>query len=356
MAELLRAMASIERRGFELVVYENPQNPVPQLGGPEVSRVPVSALRYSLAEQLEFRRRSRLDRLDVFHSPFFAIPLGLRCPVVVTVHDLIPFLFPIYNRPKQALVKMAYRMAARHARHIIADSENTAADLQRVLAVSPERITTVHIAASPEYSSRETEIDAAKRLAAKYNIGRPYVVVSSARNWRTKNLEGALQVLRAVTQKSGIKFQTVVFGPPDGIEAAGPAQRWTGLNLRQTGYLQRSDLATLLRNAEAFVMPSLYEGFGLPILEAMSCGCPVITSNAGSLLEVAGQGAQVFDPHDITSMAVAVAGLLQNPEERRRWKAAALARAADFSWTRAAAETISVYHRVHSQSVSNRSV
>src|SRR5215475_2576234 len=89
VAELLRAMAEIERRGFELVVYENPQNPVPQLGGPEVSRVAVSALRYSLAEQIEFRRRSRLDRLDVFHSPFFAIPLGLRCPVVVTVHDLI---------------------------------------------------------------------------------------------------------------------------------------------------------------------------------------------------------------------------------------------------------------------------
>jgi len=309
-----------------------------------------------LADQLEFRRRSRLDRLNVFHSPFFPIPLGVRCPVVVTVHDLIPFLFRIYNRPKQALVKMAYRMAARHARHIIADSENTAADLQKILAVSPDRITTVHIAASPEYSSRETEIDAAKRLAAKYNIGCPYVVVSSARNWRTKNLEGALQVLQAATQKSGIKFQTVVFGSPEGIEAAGPAQRWTGLSLRQTGYLQRSDLAMLFRNAEAFVMPSLYEGFGLPILEAMSCGCPVITSNAGSLLEVAGQGAQVFDPHDITSMAVAVAGLLQNPEERRRWKAAALARAADFSWTRAAAETISVYHRVHGQAVSNRSV
>src|SRR5262249_19772869 len=103
VAELLRAMAAIEGRGFELVVYENPQNPVPQLVGLGVSRVAVSALRYSLAEQFEFRRRSRLDRLDVFHSPFFAIPLGLRCPVVVTVHDLIPFLFPIYNRPKQAL-------------------------------------------------------------------------------------------------------------------------------------------------------------------------------------------------------------------------------------------------------------
>src|SRR5262249_15801836 len=148
-----------EQRGFELVVYENPWNPVPQLEGPRVHQVAVRASKYSLAEQLEFRRRSRLDRLDVFHSPFFAVPLGLRCPVVVTVHDLIPFLFRIYNRPKQALVKMAYRAAIRRARHILADSENTAGDLQKILAVSPERVTTVHIAASPEYCSREIEID-----------------------------------------------------------------------------------------------------------------------------------------------------------------------------------------------------
>src|SRR5262249_33651963 len=229
-------------------------------------------------------------------------------------------------------------------------------DLQKILGVSRARITAVPIAASPEYSSREIEIDEAKRLAAKHNVNSPYVVVSSARNWRTKNLEGALQALQLAAGKSGIKFQTVVFGPPDGVEATGPAQRWATLDLRPTGYLQRSDLAMLFRNAEAFIMPSLYEGFGLPILEAMSCGCPVITSNAGSLLEVAGRGAQVFDPHDIASMAAAVAGLLRNPEERLRWKAAALARAADFSWAKAAAETISVYDRVHSQAVSNRSV
>src|SRR5262249_57185984 len=117
--------------------------------------------------------------------------------------------------------------------------------------------------------------------------------------------------------------------------ATGAAQRWATLDLRPTGYLQRSDLAMLFRNAEAFIMPSLYEGFGLPILEAMSCGCPVITSNAGSLLEVAGRGAQVFDPQDIASMAVAVAGLLHKPEAQRRGKGAAFAPPAALFWTSA---------------------
>src|SRR5262249_46225723 len=105
------------------------------------------------------------------------------------------------------------------------------------------------------------------------------------------------------------------------------------------------ELAALFRHAHAFVMPARYEGFGLPVLEAMACGCAVITSNAGSLAEVAGDGAQVFAPQDVAGMAGALSGLLLNREEPDHWRAAALRRAADFSWHKAARETISVYHR-----------
>jgi glycosyltransferase involved in cell wall biosynthesis len=93
-------------------------------------------------------------------------------------------------------------------------------------------------------------------------------------------------------------------------------------------------------------MPSLYEGFGLPLVEAMSCGCPVITSDRGSLPEVAGRGAQCFDPYDAEAMAAALLGLLRNPQELEQRKAAALCRAADFSWDKTAFDTISVYHHV----------
>jgi glycosyltransferase involved in cell wall biosynthesis len=353
VAELLRGMAAAEQRSFELVVYENPANPVPRLEGSLLTRVVVNTPKYSLAEHIEFRRRARLDHLDLFHSPFYAVPLTLRCPVVVTVHDLIPFLFRIYNWPKQAVVKMAYRSAVRHARHIIADSDSTGRDLQAILKAPQEKITTIHIAAANDYSPNASAPYELEGLCAKFNVCSPYVVVSSARNWRTKNLEGALKALQVAAQKSGIKFHTIVYGPQDGIDALGPVERWPSLNLRRTGYLQRIELAMLFRHAQAFIMPSLYEGFGLPILEAMSCGCPVVTSNAGSLFEVAGGGAQVFDPHNTEGMACAITGLLRNPDEQRRWRAAALARAADFSWAKAAANTISVYDRVYKQIFSN---
>jgi glycosyltransferase involved in cell wall biosynthesis len=356
VAELLGAMATIaHEKSLELIAYEDPLNPVPDLAAQAVTRIRVKAPKYSLASQLEFRFRSQQDRLDVFHCPFYAAPLALRCPLVITVHDLIPFIFRIYRRPKQALVKLGYRTAIKRARHVIADSANTAGDLHRVLKVRREEITTIRIAAARDYSPTGGGIEELEKLRAKYNIDSRYVMVSSARNWRTKNLQGALRALQIAVRQCGIKFQTVVYGPTDGIDALGPSAG-EGLDLRRAGHVPRCDLAALFRHAEAFLMPSRYEGFGLPILEAMSCGCPVVTSNAGSLPEVAAHGAQVFSPDDSEAMGGAIAALLQSPEHRRRWQAAALARAADFSWARAAAETISVYHRVHSQAVSNRSV
>jgi glycosyltransferase involved in cell wall biosynthesis len=102
----------------------------------------------------------------------------------------------------------------------------------------------------------------------------------------------------------------------------------------------------LFRHARAFIMPSLYEGFGLPVLEAMSCGCPVITSTGGSLPEVAGEGAQIFAPNDVSGMGTAVAKLLTSEQNLEQWRAAALARAAQFSWDRTARETINVYRKV----------
>src|SRR5260370_28122281 len=99
VAELLRAMTAAEQRRFELLVYENPLNPVPELEGARFVRVAVKARKYSLAEQLEFRTRAKQDRLDVFQTPVYAAPLALSCPVVVTSPHLIPILFPIYNLP-----------------------------------------------------------------------------------------------------------------------------------------------------------------------------------------------------------------------------------------------------------------
>jgi glycosyltransferase involved in cell wall biosynthesis len=348
VAELLQAMAAGPRQ-IELVIYEDPLNRVPGLDNCSIVRIPVSSSRYSLASQWEFRSRALEDGLDLFHSPFYAAPLLLSCPLIVTIHDLIPFLFPLHNWPKQRLIKAGYHWVTRRAAHVIADSENTAKDVAKILNVSPARISTVPLAARKCFQPRSEpgELD---RLRKTYEIETPYVMLPSARNWRTKNLETGLSVLEFAQRQAGMDFKIVVCGARDGLDAIS-SKRLAATNVRQTGYVSAPDLAALLRNAHAFVMPSLYEGFGLPLVEAMACGCAVVSSNAGSLREVAGNGAQIFAPFDVAGMGEAVARLLLMAEERCRWKKAALSRAAGFDWASTAAQTASIYHQVLNHTV-----
>ena len=172
--------------------------------------------------------------------------------------------------------------------------------------------------------------------------------MASARNWRTKNLETALKTLGAA-RAAGAEFQTVIYGPPEGLAGVRNAALWQKLDPCQVGYVEAADLGAIFRHAHALLMPSLYEGFGLPLVEAMSCGCPVLASNRGSLSEVAGGGAQCFGPFAAQAMTAALLALLRNPQELERRKAAALQRALDFSWDKTALETIRVYHHVNRQ-------
>jgi glycosyltransferase involved in cell wall biosynthesis len=335
-------LPALVRAGCELVVYADPRNPVSGLEKLSLQTIPVSSGKYSPFATREFRSREELDKLDVFHCPFYPAPL-MRCPVVVTIHDLIPFLFPIYFWPKQKMVQAGYRLATKRAAHLIADSHCTASDLQKILGVPPDRISTVHLAADRNIFHPNGAENEEMLLRERYRIRKPFVLVASARNWRTKNLGSALLALQIVRKKAGITFQTVMYGST-------PSEKFkidASLKAHRVGYVDSEDLATLFRHAHAFVMPSLYEGFGLPLVEAMSCGCPVITSDRGSLPEIAGDGAQCLDPFAIKGMGSALCALLRSPEELQQKRSDALRRAADFSWDKAAQETISVYHHVN---------
>ncbi len=350
VAELLRALAPL--RDCELVVYEDPGNLVPGLDGLPLERVPVVARKYSLSGMLAMGTRCREDRLDVFHSPFYPVPMfgELRkptCPVVVTIHDLIPFLFSVDAWPKRQLVKAGYRRAARVAAEIITVSQHSAEDVVKILRVPAAKITSIHNAVSPVEFREESSKDEETVLRHKYGLKKPYVVAASAHNWQTKNLKTALLALEEAKKICEREFQTVVYGPPDGLRGAGGETQWRGLDLVCTGHVPARELAILFRHAEAFIFPPLYEGFGLPVLEAMACGCPVVTSNGGSLKEVAGDGAQVCDPMDVRGMAEAMVALLQRKELRERWRAAGLRRVKEFSWNAAAQQTVAVYHRAY---------
>ncbi len=336
-------LPALVRVGCELVVYVDPANAVPGLDKLSLQTVPVSTGKYSPLATFDFRRREKQDKLDLFHCPFYAAPL-LNCPVVVTVHDLIPFLFKIYSWPKQKMVQAGYRLMANRAAHLIADSRCTAADIHRILSVTSDRISTIYLAAEQSIFHPGVATDDEKILQQKFGVKKPFVVVASARNWRTKNLTSTLHAIELSQNETNIRFQSVMYGPTNGADNNSHAHKIDLLNL---GYLDAKDLAVLFRHAHAFVMPSLYEGFGLPLVEAMSCGCPVIASDRGSLPEIAGAGAQCFDAFDVQAMADAISKLLRSPEELQQKRSAALRRSADFSWDKAAQETISVYHHVN---------
>lgn len=350
VAELLKALVLLQSRDFELVIYEHAENPVDGLPANAVHRIPIRSARYSSFSHIELKRRARKDQIDLFHSPFFPIPLGLSCPVIVTIHDLIPFLFPAGNKLKGAMIKFGYRTAAARSRHIITVSNRTAADVQKILGVAPQKISAIHNAASSLHFQPNGNSNEELQIAERFGIKNPYVMVASAWNWRTKNLITSLRALAQVRRESGVAFQTVVYGPQEGFKAAGGAEEWKELNVVQTGHLPAADLAALFRHAQLFLFPSLYEGFGLPVLEAMACGCPVITSSAGSLPEVAGEGAQIFDSMDMAGMARATISLMLNPIESAQWRKRGLKRALDFSWNNTAKATLSVYHRTLTKS------
>jgi glycosyltransferase involved in cell wall biosynthesis len=343
VSDLVRAMSSLDGN-MEIILYEDPDNRMDHAEVGRISSIPIRSRKYSLWEQFELAHRCRVDRLDVFHSPFYVTPWLAPCPVVVTIHDLIPFLFKAYTLPKQHLIKFGYRLAVKKATRVIAASNNTRDDLMRILNIGTEKTTVVHLATSPDRFHPIAEPEERDYLLKRYGIRQPYVLVLSARNWQAKNLPVVLEALAVCQQQTGLAFQAVIAGPPEGYRKAFRGETPAApANVVLTGFVSAEDLPKLYRNADVFLLGSKYEGFGLPLLEAMSCGCAVVCSNGGSLTEVAGQGAILVASNDPLQMARAVSQLLSNQGEREQLKARALKRARDFSWEKTARETVSVY-------------
>jgi glycosyltransferase involved in cell wall biosynthesis len=344
---LVRAFASIDG-DHEIVAFENPEHPVPVTETPRLRKVIARAGRYSIREQFELAALSRREKVDLFHAPFYVAPRWTGVPLVATLHDMAAFHFPLYGPLKSMIVKAGYRDAARRADAIITPSNYSAADIRRTLHVPEERIYTVlHGVVSDEFSPESSARD--EQVLATRGIRRPYVMMLGARNWKTKNLDTGLRVLAQCRAREGLRFQAVLAGPDDVLRSHSVDESVRHLDLLATGFVATEELAALYRNAEVFLLPSRFEGFGYPLIEAMACGCAVVSSTGGSLAEVAGNGAITADPDDEEQMSRAISMLLTDSDQREKWKARALERSREFSNERAARETLDVYRKVLSQ-------
>lgn len=286
---------------------------------------------------------------DLLHVTYNAPPL-CPCPTVVTIHDISFERYPQFFSPRDRLIlKTLVPWSARRAARVITGSQHTKAEIIARYGLSPEKVVVTYHAAGPQFQpvTDQAQLQAVRR---KYGIGEgPYVLALGNLQPR-KNIARLVEAVAAASRhdisRRKVMSSLVIAGKAQwreseiyrAVAAASLQER-----IAFPGYIDDADLPALYSAATAFVYPSLYEGFGLPPLEAMACGTPVICSNAASLPEVVGDAALSFDPADSQALAQALVDVLDSPGLQADLRARGLQRAAQFSWQRCAAETLAVY-------------
>jgi len=286
-----------------------------------------------LFEQAQLPLRLAGMRADVVHAPNCFLPLVRPCPGVVTIHDLAFEVFPDdFSRRTGWKYRTFTRRAARSAQRVICDSRFTADDLVRRYGVDEERVRVIALAPSlaigdaPPPASDGPYLLAVGDLRPKKNLLR---LVQAFRALRGEGIEQRL-VLAGVDSGEGERVRATAGGEP----------------VELTGYVSEARLDALMRGADALVYPSLYEGFGLVLVEAMARGVPVVTARATCLPETAGDAAEYFDPLDVTEMASAIRRVLDDPRRRDELVRLGHGRADALSWARTAARTVGVYEEL----------
>ena len=286
-------------------------------------------------------------RLDVFHTPIGAVPLLSVAPGVVTVHDLAFLKYPDQlPKSRRTWLVGAVRMSARRAAKIITVSQATANDLQEWLDIPDDRIQAIPLATSGKVERVEgTSLDV---FRMKWDIERPYVLAVGTLEPR-KNLPTLLRAFAKI--KDDIEHQLVLVGP-EGWLTGELKSTLDELNLgdrvRLTGFVSDEELGGWYSGADLYVFPSHYEGFGLPAIEAMRCGAPVLASDNSAFPEVIGDAGVMIPAHDVDLWAESIRELLGDESRRLHLRDLGFARADAFSWDRTAQETYNVYKEVSS--------
>ena len=328
----------------EFVVFVNRESanwPLPF--APNFTRVvcPVDATsrgkRY-LFEQFRLSRLLRLHGVDVVHSLGYVCPLLAPCPSVVAIHDLnycvVGDEMPIARRLG---LSFFVKKSAHRADHITALSSFSRSQIVRFLGVSESKVTVLGAAARLENDSPD---DAA--VLEPLGIGSPYIIAFSSQSPH-KNIPLLLQAFALARQHYGLTHHLVLVGHIPGNAHFRSLVERDDESVRFTGYLGDSALAAVLRGAQLLVFPSLYEGFGLPVLEAMEVGVPVVCSNVASLPEVAGSASIMFDPFSVEEMASAIVKVAQDPEMQGYLRRKGFENCKRFSWIRSACKAMEVY-------------
>ncbi|HEX6387741.1 MAG TPA: glycosyltransferase family 1 protein [Anaerolineae bacterium] len=313
----------------------------------QVQRLEMAVSPFALRQQWQIPRCLRGQQARLYHSPYYLMPYWTRLPTVLTLYDQIPRRFPhMVSARARLLFQLTTWLALRRADHVITISEATRRDLLAAYRLSPERITAVPLA--PDSHFRPQLPAAMARIRRQYHLPDRYLLYVGI-NKPHKNLVRLLEAWKLVTEDMADPPTLLIAGAWDSRYPE-PMTRAAELQLAESirflGPIPEKDLPALYTGAAVFVFPSLYEGFGLPVIEAMACGTAVACSNTSSLPEVAGDAALYFDPAIPRAIAGAIGRLLADEGLRNELAQRGMAQAAQFSWSKTAEATLRIYRQM----------
>lgn len=348
---LLRQLARLDHTSeFVLLSRAADVETLRQLG-PNFRPVVETAGNYSAAEQIKVPLALRREGVTLFHAPHYVLPPLVSCPSVVTIHDCIHLMFPQYlpNRFALTYARTFLSLAARRATRVITVSESSKRDILRFVDTAPDKIDVIYNAYDERFGEEPREEDVV-RVRERYQLQDEFVLYAG--NVKPhKNVERLIDAFHLVRQRGLDHLKLVVIG--DEVSHYASLRRAVHrYNLhryvRFLGYMPEDTLAIMYRLAGVFVFPSLYEGFGLPPLEAMASGTPVVVSNVSSLPEVAGDAAILVNPLDPSDIADGIVRVLTNDDLRRDLRRKGVERARQFSWEASARRVREIYAQVAS--------
>jgi glycosyltransferase involved in cell wall biosynthesis len=346
---LLRHLSRIDSTTEYVLLCRAPDCGLAADLGENFRAVPEPAPAYSIREQLRVPLDLRREGIDLFHAPHYVLPALTPCRSVVTIHDCIHLRFPQYlpNRLAYAYARASLWIASHRANRILTVSEASKRDILRYFSVPEAKIDVIYNAIDERFGEEPPE-DEVARVRERYQLNDPFVLYAG--NIKPhKNLERLIEAFHTLRRGGLEQVKLLIIG--DEISKYATLRRAVHKyklhqHVRFFGFVPDRTLAVLYRLAGVFVFPSLYEGFGLPPLEAMASGTPVITSNLSSLPEVVGDAALLIDPYDPDAIADAMRRVLTEPALRDDLRARGLNRVREFSWDRSVRRVRQIYEEV----------